>query len=103
MGTLLSVEALKLSAAETEILQAIQDYRSAVAEAQSAAEDLIGKWEGEAQAAFAAEQQKAYGWHMNITDIVERFARTLKDAARKYLEGESRVTGIINGGGGGSW
>ena len=40
---------------------------------------------------------------MNITDIVERFARTLKDAARKYLEGESRVTGIINGGGGGSW
>lgn len=92
-----AVEVAKLTTAEVEILQAVMAYKAAVEKAKAAAEELGAKWEGDAREAFMAEQEKAYRWHMSISDIVRAFAEALKSAATNYMNAEGSITGIIKG------
>ena len=90
-----AVEAAKLAAAEAEILQAIAEYKAAVEKAKAAGEALAADWAGDAREVFVAEQEKAYGWHISISDIVWTFAQTLKATAEKYVNAEQAITNII--------
>lgn len=92
-----AVEVAKLGIAEAEILQAVEAYRAAAERAKTAADALAADWSGDAQAAFVAEQAKAYGWHISIADIVHAFAETLKDSSSKYAEAEEAICSIIKG------
>lgn len=92
----LAVEVAKLSIAEAEILQAVAAYRSAVDKAKSAAEALGANWEGDARETFMAEQEKAYNWHMSISDIVSAFAEALKSAATRYERVEQEIKCVID-------
>ncbi len=90
-----AVEAAKLTVAEAEILQAVAAYKAAVDKARAAADALSAQWEGEAREVFVAEQEKAYRWHISISDIVSAFAETLKAVSCKYESAEQEVTNCI--------
>ena len=90
-----AVEAAKLAVAEAEILRAIAAYRAAVNKAKSAGDALAANWDGDAQKVFVSEQEKAYRWHISISDIVRAFADTLKETAKRYADAEQRISNTI--------
>lgn len=90
-----AVQAAKLIAAENEIMQAVQAYREAVKQAKMAGDALAADWAGDAREVFVQEQEKAYNWHISISDIVSVFASTMQETAKKYEEAEKAVSQVI--------
>ena len=80
----LRVTAEELRKAAHTIERSLEAYESANHAALSAGTDLAGKWEGEAQRAFVAEQEKARAWYKKMGEIVRTYTAAMEAAAKVY-------------------
>lgn len=87
-------EALRSAAKrlETEAL----NYENASKVAKASADSLAANWEGDAQKAFVAEQEKAYAWYLEMTEIARQYAVFLNTAAAEYESADHQASGVIS-------
>lgn len=86
-------EALRSAAKrlETEAL----NYENASKVAKASADSLAANWEGNAQKAFVAEQEKAYAWYMEMANLARNYAAFLHNAAAEYETADHQASGVI--------
>lgn len=84
MAGRLEVTVSELQSTASGIEQYAADYENAVNNLRAAAEGLAATWEGDSQVAFVTEQERAFGWYLNMADICRQYAATLRQAAQRY-------------------
>lgn len=84
--------------AAKRIEENIQLYEQATADAKAAADDLAGKWEGDAQIAFVQEQEKVMVWFKQMAETSKGYANALKSYAKELRDRDIQGKGIISGG-----
>lgn len=93
-----TVTPTELENAAKKIEENIQLYEQATANAKTAADDLAGKWEGDAQVAFVQEQEQANAWYKQMATIVKTYSGAMRQAAKTYVGTDNQAKGIIAGG-----
>lgn len=89
------VTASELQSAAKKIEENIQAYENASKSAKAAADDLSGKWEGDARNAFAEEQEKAFAWYTRMAALVRTYVSAMEKAAKAYEAVDATAKGII--------
>lgn len=64
---------------------------------KAAAEELCGKWTGDAANAFAQEQGVLDNWFTQLIEIASEYIGLVESAATKYEEEETALAGKVNG------
>ena len=86
----------ELRAAAKKLENEALNYESASKTAKASADALIANWVGDSQKAFAAEQEKAYNWYMEMTTLARQYSQFLSRAASEYETADAQAAGVIN-------
>lgn len=73
----------------------IENYQQASTQAMTAGRALAGDWEGDAQKAFTAEQEKASGWYNEMVTIARQYSVALNNAANEYERADQQSSSEI--------
>jgi len=73
------------------------DLDKANAAMKAAAEELCGKWKGDASAAFAKEQGVLFQWCSELSSIGSEYMDTVAKVSQAYQEAEEAVSNAIKG------
>ena len=82
----LLVDVAQLMSAANNMEQAKQTYMSALDTLRSAANELAGKWEGDGQVAFVADQEAAFRWYNSMVEVVGEMIAEAKRTAERYRD-----------------
>ncbi len=77
--------------------EAQEQLENANEEMRRAAQELCGKWEGAAAAAFADEQDVLYNWCSQLGMVGAEYMGVLQSVKAKYAEGENEIANKIRG------
>lgn len=77
--------------------EAKEELENANEEMRRAAQELCGKWEGAAAAAFADEQDVLYNWCSQLGQVGAEYMSVLESVKSKYMEGENEIASKIRG------
>lgn len=91
----LKVTVSELRSAASKLEQQLGEFEAAAKEAKAAADDLAGKWEGDAQKAFVSEQQKNDVWFNQMTKVGMTYVQALRSAAAAYEAADAAAKGAI--------
>lgn len=91
------VTAEELRNAAKKFDQYIAEYESACSTAQTSANDLTSKWEGDAQKAFTEEQQRTFQWYKEMAEIVKTYARAMEATAAAYDAADAAAAAAMKG------
>ena len=97
MAVSFMVTVSEMRSAAGRISRAADDFERASQQVLQCAAALGDSWEGDSQAAFMAEQQRAHDWYVKMMRMVREHVRLLQDAAVKYQEADSSGAQIIRG------
>jgi WXG100 family type VII secretion target len=89
-----SVTPESLTTAAGKIESESLNYENASKVAKSSADTLSSAWVGDAQKVFVSEQERAYGWYLQMAIIARDYAAFLRQAANDYVttDGDSATT-----------
>lgn len=90
------VNIAELTAAAAKMAQALANYREAIDDVKTAAADLASKWEGDAQASFVADQDKAYRWYFSLAELVQSMIEAAKKIASSYSDNIANLKSIMS-------
>lgn len=72
------------------------NYENASKVAMAAADELKAGWQGDAQVAFANEQEQAKMWYLRMAEIARDYAAALRFAAAKLESTDQESAASIN-------
>lgn len=74
------------------------NFENASKAAKAAADALAANWVGDSQRAFVSEQEKAYGWYMEMSALARQYSAFLSRAAAEYELADAQASSTINAG-----
>jgi len=77
--------------------QAQEKLNEAAEKMNKAAQELCSKWEGDAAAAFAQEQQVLYGYCRELYSVGDEYIGKVEKARANYEEAENKAQSAIGG------
>ena len=80
------VEIEQLIGAANNMASAKETYQGAIDSVHAAANDLAGKWEGDGQVAFVADQEAAYNWYNSLMEVAQEMIAEAKRTAERYRD-----------------
>lgn len=89
----LTVESLRQSAQKIE--NEALNYENASKVAMAAADELKAGWKGDAQVAFANEQERAKTWYLQMASVAREYASALRAAAAEYERADAESATAI--------
>lgn len=92
---LVTLSALRRYSREARAAQA--ELNEAKDVMKAAAEELCGKWTGDAATAFAQEQGVLDNWFTQLLEIASEYIGLVESAAEKYEEEENSLASKVNG------
>lgn len=93
MNFLVTIEAIVGYLNEAQKAQEFFDL--AEKNCDSAAQELLGMWKGDAAESFRAEQEQFKNWSLDMKKVVTEFFRIVGTIIQKYQEMEDTVRGKI--------
>lgn len=93
---IIEVTLSEMASAAGKIQRASGEFLSTANKVLTDAETLSGCWEGDSQVAFMDEQRKANEWYRQMTDLVNNYVSSLRDAEKTYDTTDADAANAIN-------
>lgn len=91
----LLVNIAELTQAAAKMASALANYREAIADVKTAADELASNWEGDGQVAFVNDQSQAYKWYIDLSDIVQAMIDEARRIADRYTDMLNEAANIL--------
>ena len=88
---------VQMQMAVSIIAKAADEFRTAAFNTLNAANTLADQWEGDSQAAFAEEQQKANDLCNKMTALLDNYVAKLNQTVMIYSGAEKQAASFIKG------
>lgn len=95
---IIEVTVSDLQNASSKISQANETFREAAAALKAAADQLAGTWEGTSRDTFVQEQQEIDNWYKAMSEVVDQYVASMKNAAEQYESTDAEAAALIRKG-----
>ena len=95
MANIIDVTYSRMQEARKQMLTQVGEYRESITRVRDSVSELRSEWEGDAQAAFDAEQMRAMMFYNQMAQRVTTCADTLAQACLRYSEADRAAAEII--------
>ena len=97
MANIIDVDYSQMQNARKQLLTQVNEYMNSTGQLREIVSELGNEWEGDAQAAFYAEQITAMMFYDQMAQRVTACADTLSKAATRYAEADHSAAEFIKG------
>ena len=95
MANIIDVDYSQMQNARKQLLTQVNEYMESTGQVREIVSELSNEWEGDAQAAFNAEQITAMMFYDQMAQRVTTCADTLSKASARYAEADHTAAGFI--------
>lgn len=96
MSFRLIMDIMHASAAQAEMVKAIQAYQESTEAVKAAADEIASQWEGDAKEAFVENENNAYNFYVGIREVAMGGAEAVRKIIENHADTEAQIKQTVS-------